>query len=216
MGKKLSENTKAVAARLRKEEQKKNKRDKEEKEKEDALWVDDDKLVNRKLNRKMENEQKKREKLERKQTNVKLLEEEEESIKTTKKATEKSDLRPSQKVTRNEIEVRKKEEADRLEWENQKKETEIYEPITENLNHMEESHSSARNVNDAIDILSRENSTTVIESKPEKRAKAAFIAFRDRELKMLREEEPKLRLQQLRQMIRKKWEKSEENPFNQM
>lgn len=47
------ENSKAVEARARKSEVKKNEQERVQKAKEDAKWVDDDKLIARKLARKV-------------------------------------------------------------------------------------------------------------------------------------------------------------------
>lgn len=48
---------------------------------------------------------------------------------------------------------------------------------------------------------------------PEKRMKAAYSAFEERRLQVLKEENPGLRLSQLKQMIFKEWQKSAENPL---
>lgn len=45
--------------------------------------------------------------------------------------------------------------------------------------------------------------------------KAAYTAYEERRLKELKEENPSLRLSQLKQMIFKEWQKSPENPLNQ-
>jgi hypothetical protein len=50
---------------------------------------------------------------------------------------------------------------------------------------------------------------------PERRAKAAFRAFEEREMPLMREDNPGLKRSQLKELIFKKWKKSPENPFNQ-
>lgn len=50
---------------------------------------------------------------------------------------------------------------------------------------------------------------------PEKRLKAAFTAFEEVNLPRLKAENPTLRLSQLKQMLRKEWTKSPQNPINQ-
>ncbi|KAI3413880.1 hypothetical protein GPALN_011355 [Globodera pallida] len=50
---------------------------------------------------------------------------------------------------------------------------------------------------------------------PEKRVRAAFTAFEERRLAELKEERPTLRLSQLKQLVKKEWLKSVENPLNQ-
>lgn len=54
-----------------------------------------------------------------------------------------------------------------------------------------------------------------IDRHPERRFKAALAAFEERRLPEARKENPGLRLQQVKQLIFKEFEKSPENPFNQ-
>lgn len=49
---------------------------------------------------------------------------------------------------------------------------------------------------------------------PEKRMKAAYAAFEEKHLAGLKEENPTLRLSQIRQMLSKMWQRSPENPLN--
>ncbi|KXN69387.1 DUF1014-domain-containing protein [Conidiobolus coronatus NRRL 28638] len=81
---------------------------------------------------------------------------------------------------------------------------------------------SASNIDDALDMLSVVMSDKMTISKndqidrhPERRAKAAFAAYEARELPILRKENPGLRLTQVKEILWKQWQKSEENPFNQ-
>ena len=53
------------------------------------------------------------------------------------------------------------------------------------------------------------------EKHPEKRVKAAYAAFEEKNLPRLKEENRNLRLSQLKQMLKKEWQKSPENPLNQ-
>ncbi|KAE9395151.1 DUF1014-domain-containing protein [Gymnopus androsaceus JB14] len=54
-----------------------------------------------------------------------------------------------------------------------------------------------------------------IERHPERRFKAAFEAYQERELPNARKEHPGLRLQQYKDLLYKQFQKSPENPFNQ-
>ncbi|GLB35563.1 putative DUF1014-domain-containing protein [Lyophyllum shimeji] len=54
-----------------------------------------------------------------------------------------------------------------------------------------------------------------IERHPERRFKAAFEAYQERELPKLKVEHPGLRLQQYKDLLYKQFQKSPENPFNQ-
>ncbi|KAG1736885.1 uncharacterized protein EDB91DRAFT_1055360 [Suillus paluster] len=55
-----------------------------------------------------------------------------------------------------------------------------------------------------------------LERHPERRFKAAFEAYKDRELPILKEEHPGLRLQQYQDLLHKQFQKSPDNPFNQV
>lgn len=55
-----------------------------------------------------------------------------------------------------------------------------------------------------------------LERHPERRFKAAFEAYKERELPNLRAEHPGLRMQQYQELLYKQFQKSPENPFNQV
>ncbi|KAF8644953.1 hypothetical protein AX16_008168 [Volvariella volvacea WC 439] len=55
-----------------------------------------------------------------------------------------------------------------------------------------------------------------IERHPERRFKAAFEAYQERELPNLKKEHPGLRLQQYKDILYKQFQKSPDNPFNQV
>ncbi|KAI6123963.1 hypothetical protein EDD16DRAFT_589696 [Pisolithus croceorrhizus] len=55
-----------------------------------------------------------------------------------------------------------------------------------------------------------------IERHPERRFKAAFEAYKERELPKVKEDHPGLRLQQYQDTLYKQFQKSPENPFNQV
>ena len=71
----------------------------------------------------------------------------------------------------------------------------------------------ARTVDEAIVVLSVGPGAQ--EKHPERRVKAAYAAYEERELPRLKEENPNLRMSQLKQLLRKEWMKSPENPMNQ-
>lgn len=54
-----------------------------------------------------------------------------------------------------------------------------------------------------------------IDRHPERRVKAAFAAYEDRRLPEMRKENPGLRLNQIRTLLFKEFQKSDENPMNQ-
>lgn len=51
---------------------------------------------------------------------------------------------------------------------------------------------------------------------PEKRRKQAFKEYEERRIKEIKEDEPKLKLSQIKERIFKEWQKSSENPMNQI
>ncbi|BEJ15059.1 hypothetical protein CspHIS471_0408260 [Cutaneotrichosporon sp. HIS471] len=55
-----------------------------------------------------------------------------------------------------------------------------------------------------------------IERHPEKRYKAAFAAYVEREMPKLKEDHPGLRQNQMREVLHKQFQKAPENPFNQV
>ncbi|KAH3681139.1 hypothetical protein WICPIJ_007914 [Wickerhamomyces pijperi] len=82
------------------------------------------------------------------------------------------------------------------------------------------SHISASGIDDALEALTLTQKSGAVSDKdidrhPERRFKAAFAAFEERRLPEARKENPGLRLQQVKQLIFKEFEKSPENPFNQ-
>ena len=50
---------------------------------------------------------------------------------------------------------------------------------------------------------------------PERRMKAAYALFEEKNLPILKAENPNLRLSQLKQLLKKDWMKSPDNPLNQ-
>ena len=80
---------------------------------------------------------------------------------------------------------------------------------------------AASNIEDAIDALSLTNkastiSTADIDKHPERRYKAAYQAFEERRIAEMKEEGLKLRLQQMKEMCHKEFQKHPDNPFNQV
>jgi len=97
-------------------------------------------------------------------------------------------------------------------------------PSSGNLDGIVESF-SASNLDDALDMLEVVNAKTDkasvgnmasgIEKHPERRFKASFEAYCERELPELKKDRPGLRLQQYKDLLFKQFQKSDENPFNQ-
>ena len=93
-------------------------------------------------------------------------------------------------------------------------------PLEENPNLLElerqrSGEVTARTVDEAIAVLGGPAGKVAEDKHPEKRMKAAFAAFEEREMPRLKTENPTLRMSQLRQLLRKEWMKSPENPMVQ-
>ena len=92
-------------------------------------------------------------------------------------------------------------------------------PLEQNPNLLElerqrEGEVAARSVEEAISVLGG-TAKTPVDKNPEKRMKAAFAAFEERELPRLKAENPNLRMSQLKQQLQKEWMKSSDNPMVQ-
>lgn len=207
-----TENTKAVQARTRKAEAKAAEKARMEKEKEDAAWEDNDKHIAKKQQRKEDKEKKRQENLARKNESKKVLEEEEVSLKG--KTTKPAKLTRAE-IAANRLAAEKAEAAARK----AKVQTHLDTKLEENVNiaaaqAKAEGIEEARNVEDAIAVLSV-NEGAPVDKHPEKRMKAAYAAFEEVNLPRLKAENPNLRLSQLKQMLKKDWMKSPDNPLNQ-
>lgn len=207
-----TENTKAVQARTRKAEAKAAEKARMEKEKEDAAWEDNDKHIAKKQQRKEDKEKKRQENLARKNESKKMLEEEEVSSKG--KTTKPAKLTRAE-IAANRLAAEKAEAAARK----AKVQTHLDTKLEENVNiaaaqAKAEGIEEARNVEDAIAVLSV-NEGAPVDKHPEKRMKAAYAAFEEVNLPRLKAENPNLRLSQLKQMLKKDWMKSPDNPLNQ-
>ncbi|ORZ33520.1 hypothetical protein BCR44DRAFT_127808 [Catenaria anguillulae PL171] len=69
-------------------------------------------------------------------------------------------------------------------------------------------------IGDASSSASSAKAAKEVDRHPERRAKAAWLAFKERELDAAKKENPGLRLSQLNEILWKRWQKSPENPFN--
>lgn len=203
------ENTKSAAARARKAEAKAAADAKRQKELEDAFWKDEDKHVMRKEQRKEEREKRRLEQLSRKKELQRLLEEEDATL----KGKSPKQLVPN-KVTRAQIDesLRKDQKENGDTVEKQKSHLEV--PLEENINRrvLDEGAVEARTIEDAIAVLSVAED---LDRHPERRMKAAFTTFEEANLPRLKQENPNMRLSQLKQLLKKEWMRSPENPMNQ-
>ncbi|XP_021493840.1 coiled-coil domain-containing protein 124 [Meriones unguiculatus] len=205
------ENSKSAAARARRAEAKAAADAKKQKELEDAYWKDEDKHVMRKEQRKEEKEKRRLEQLERKKETQRLLEEEDSRLKGGKAPR----VAPA-KVTRAQIEdsLRREQRQEQRQEPVEKAKSHLELPLEENLNRrlQEEGSVEARTVEDAIAVLSVAEDA---DRHPERRMRAAFTAFEEVQLPRLKQENPNMRLSQLKQLLKKEWMRSPDNPMNQ-
>lgn len=197
----VGENSKAVAARARKAAAKEAENTKKALEAEEKAWKDDDKQLLKKKQRQEELEKKRQQQLEKKAEVKALLEKEMATIKVGGK-------QPAAKITRAEI-VAATEKRNQVAM--KKKEEE--KPIEENLNRLTIEGETAHGIDEALSVLSTKDPE--IDRHPEKRVKAAFASFEERMMPIIKEQNPTLRLSQLKQILKKEWMKSPENPLNQ-
>eukprot|EP01024_Parvocaulis_polyphysoides_P015902 TRINITY_DN17033_c0_g2_i1.p2 TRINITY_DN17033_c0_g2~~TRINITY_DN17033_c0_g2_i1.p2 ORF type:complete len:224 (+),score=60.76 TRINITY_DN17033_c0_g2_i1:37-708(+) len=218
--KKIGENSKAVEARERKEASKKEAASKAAKAAEDEYWQQAGEGSKSKAQQKKDEQERKKQEAAQKKAETKQLAEQEEAEMGAKKSKTKP-----QKVTKYQLDVQKevdKRESDQKRLQQQREQRrevseEDYQKMVdvENINRQgDEGDIVASGIQSAVDQIAQSSKSGGEEDMhPERRMKAAWKAFYERELPMVKEEKPGLRLPQYREMIYKKWQKSPENPM---
>ncbi|RKP10573.1 hypothetical protein THASP1DRAFT_27628 [Thamnocephalis sphaerospora] len=200
MPKKFGQNQKSVAGRERKaanEQEKKSKKQAEQEAKEAAEWSKGAK----KAGKKEQTEAKRAQQLAKK-AELAALEEADNAMLSKMKKAPASQSKLKQEEKRNTRNVQKLEKKGKA--------PEVVPSLT------------AENLDDALDLLSvvddtetKPGSRDAPDRHPERRMRAAYAAFSEREMPRVKKENPGLRLTQLQQVLWKEWQKSPENPFNQ-
>lgn len=204
-------NSKAEETKARREAVKVAEKERKQKEEEDKLWEDNDKHVLRKQQRKEEKERKRHDAADRKAANQEALRAEESTLKSKVSNVHK-------KMTVAEIQAERERRIAQAEAAKKEKEKESDDMLQQNPNQQAaaalaaEGGVEARSVEDAIAVLNVGGMP--VDQHPEKRMKAAYNAFEERELPQLKQENPNMRLSQLKQLLKKQWMKSPENPLN--
>lgn len=211
------ENSKAAEARARKDAVRKEETAKKLKEAEDKLWEDNDKHLLRKQQRKQEEEKKHLDKLQKKQETEKLLAEELKTLKSAKpeKTVEKVSKFEIDKMKEREAAEAAAAEAARQAALRNISENHHLDLLVENVNRIEVEGAVARNVDEAISILG-DGSEPLPDNHPEKRLRAAYLEFEEENLERLKKENPNMRLSQIRQLLKREWQKSPKNPLNKV
>lgn len=220
MPKKMGVNSKSAEARERKQLAKKIAQERAAKEAEDLKWLDNDKNMARKLQKREEEERKRVEAARRKAEAKALLDEEMSSLQITK-----GKQAAVTKVTRHqaqEIMDKKHKSMDNINGNininNCKKTTGRIadeQVVEENLNRSMADVVVARNLDEALAVLESCQDRNTADSHPEKRMREAYRKFEDANLPRIRADNPTLRMSQWKQMLMKEWNKSPLNPFNQ-
>mmetsp|Transcript_36189 Transcript_36189/g.71158 ORF Transcript_36189/g.71158 Transcript_36189/m.71158 type:complete len:213 (-) Transcript_36189:104-742(-) len=210
MPKKIRTNSKALEARERKATEKASKKAAASKAAEDAKWTDEGK--DKASQRKAAADAKRQEEL-RKRAEKKRLAEEDEA-KVAKEARGKNAA--NTKVTQRQIlsmADQRKAQAEQLAKERKLAQQKIVKQmeVSENVNHIpqEEQWMGAEQAIAALSVGGDEE-----DKHPEKRMKAAYKAYAEVNMPILKEDNPGLKLSQYKDMLFKQWQKSAENPMN--
>ena len=161
----------------------------------------------KKQEKKAEEERKKAELLKKKAEAKALLEQEEKSIVVTAKI-------PQIKMSRAQIDLEVAKRNKNIESLKHKTEKVVVEkpvPLEENLNRAMFDVHVESTIDDDIKVLKVDD--TEDDKHPEKRMKAAYKAYEEAQMPILKAENPSLKLSQLKQIIFKNWQKAPENPL---
>eukprot|EP00092_Neocalanus_flemingeri_P014687 GFUD01015849.1.p1 GENE.GFUD01015849.1~~GFUD01015849.1.p1 ORF type:complete len:227 (-),score=93.17 GFUD01015849.1:79-759(-) len=212
MPKKMAgENSKAVAARERKNEKVNADKAAKDAATEDAKWADNDKGLAKKQGRKEDAEKKRLEALAKKKEREDMLAQETAGISV--KQAKVTPMKITQAQIREE-QAKREEAAKGKAVAKPEPVTHLTTPLPENINRVDVEGAEARNVTEAIQVLSINANSPSVDKHPEKRMKAAFEEFEKKRLPELKAENGNMRLSQLKQMLRKEWQKHPENPLN--
>lgn len=237
MPRKMGTNPKAEAARERKDEVKKAKNAAATKAQEDAKWTDEGSTATEK--RRLEKIQKDLEDA-KKRAEKKALAAKEAAETSTISA--KGKLPNAEKITRAQLlrQADEQAEARRVEAERLRMEQlNLVAPLEPQLNlNRQASNELAKDIAEfgaenvihasGVDSVltqvgggaltqgaaSSSSGAAAIDQHPEKRMKSAFAEYEERQMPIVRAENPRLKLSQYKQIIFKNWAKAPENPFN--
>ncbi|KAK0210160.1 hypothetical protein DFS33DRAFT_262373 [Desarmillaria ectypa] len=207
-------NAKKESGRAKKAENESKKKEAavaEAERKEADAWKDTN--VKGGKSKKEEQEAKRKADLERKAENARLLAEEEAAVPKVKappKAGSKKATKPAPKPAGPGAIAA----GDGL-GDNGKKEWESAEPESFSATGIDNALDLLEVVTAKMDKASVGQQAAGLERHPERRYKAAFEAYQERELPKLKEDHAGLRLQQYKDLLYKQFQKSPENPFNQ-
>jgi len=208
---------KALAKRESKAEQSAAKQSEDNKRKEDAKWADDDKGLAKKNQRKEEKDKKAAEALAKRQELKRMEEEEKASL------TCKGDMPPA-KVSQYQIQLeREKKEAAALAMARgvplDRRVTNAP-TLVENLNRHEDADvevvtaSGLDNIMSGLGFGASPTAAPPSAGGPKVSMAAAYKAFEEQRMPSLKKEFPNMKLSQLKQKLRKEWQRCPSNPLN--
>lgn len=221
--KKSGENSKAVEARNKKKEAKAQANAKAAKSKEDAYWASQgDGQVSKAQKKKQEQEAKRREAAQKKEEARKQLAAEEAQLSKPKKPQKAS---VAQKVTRAQLEKQRQKDQEQLKLRMEQNDRRVKDrTVTEeeydelvsrpNLNR-ETDLVQAKSVEQAIvglQDIGIAGKKEPVDPHPERRLRAAYKAFEEEQLPLLKEEKPGMTLKQYKDTLWKRFKKSPQNP----
>ncbi|PBK83171.1 DUF1014-domain-containing protein [Armillaria gallica] len=207
-------NAKKESGRAKKAENESKKKEAaaaEAERKEADAWKDNN--VKGGKSKKEEQEAKRKAELERKAENARILAEEEAAVpkvKAAPKASAKKAAKPAPKPAGPGAIAAGGGLAD-----DGKKEWDTAEPESFSATGLDNALDLLEVVTAKMDKASVGQQAAGLERHPERRYKAAFEAYQERELPNLKQDHPGLRLQQYKDLLHKQFQKSPENPFNQ-
>ncbi|WIA13256.1 hypothetical protein OEZ85_006844 [Tetradesmus obliquus] len=223
MAPKKNMNEKVEAARERKAAAKDAASKKASKDAEDAYWREAGEGAKTKAQAKRDDEERKRQEAAARKAELKRLQEQEEAALAKPKTTPKANRVSGPKVTHHELDKLRESEAAAKEAEQKERAMAAKREVSsqsysrmlevENTNRLEDAV-DARSMEQAIDALSSLGvvETPPADKHPEKRMRAAWKAFEEHNLPLLRMEKPNLKQAQYKDMLWKMWQKSPDNP----
>lgn len=216
--KKVSENPKAVESRERKASNKKESQTQEKVKAEDDFWQEAGEGAKSKAGKKKDEQAKQREDAAAKKAEAKRLAAEEDAAMATlakkapKKANSESKVTSHQLQLQQEAEKKSQQAAaeEAAKAKNRVVTEDSYSQLVDSQNvNRNAGDVEARSVTAALSALGVQETE---DKHPERRMKAAFAAYKEQQLPLMREEKPGLKQSQYQDMIFKTWQKSPENP----
>jgi hypothetical protein len=215
MPKKFGTNSKKEEAREKSKEKKKQERDQKQKEAENEFWKETDEKVTKKLEKEKEKEKKKQDAIKRKQENKELAEKEMEEL-------EKGKVKENKAPTRREIQEHKERTLKKLledkaekEEKNEIDEIDVEkEFVNENYGKLNQVTTGGKEVVDltGVDDALNELSVTDYDKHPEKRMRAAWKEYMEKQMPLFKVLYPGAKRSQLIEFMQKEFKKSPENP----